>query len=102
MYEANMTKMCCKTRYKLVMTDIMMPIMDGYEAAQAINKKQKELSMSDPTVNRIPIIAITAALNENTLQLCYNSGIITALSKPVHHDAIRDLIHDYYQGNKEF
>ena len=33
MYIANMTKTCCDVRYRIILTDINMPRMDGIEAA---------------------------------------------------------------------
>jgi len=34
MYIANMTKTCCNVRYRIILTDINMPRMDGIEAAE--------------------------------------------------------------------
>ena len=60
-YKQNITKVCCKTRYKIIMTDIMMPIMDGYQEAEEIHKLQAKLREVDPTIPEIIIVAITAA-----------------------------------------
>ena len=40
---------------KIVITDLLMPVMNGYEAASAIRRREENKSW-----NRIPIIALTA------------------------------------------
>ena len=35
-YQKNMTKSCCDVRYKVILLDIQMPVMDGIEAAKNI------------------------------------------------------------------
>jgi len=37
-FKANMEKTCCRKRYKLVLTDLNMPEMDGFDAARNIFK----------------------------------------------------------------
>ena len=34
MYMSNMQKTCCNVRYRLILTDLMMPRMDGIEASE--------------------------------------------------------------------
>lgn len=58
----------------LILLDIMMPELDGYEAAKLIlkNKKTKD----------IPIIFLTAKQDQDTISKCYEVGGAEYLSKP--------------------
>jgi len=63
--------------YDLIMMDIMMPIMNGYEATQAIRALDKKDAKS------IPIVAMTANAFEEDKQKGFESGMNGYLSKPI-------------------
>ncbi len=58
----------------LIMMDIMMPEMDGLEAARLIHE--------NPKTRSIPIIAVTALSSRKDKQKCLESGCDDYLSKP--------------------
>lgn len=63
--------------YDLVLMDVQMPVMDGYEATQAIRRLKRE-EQSD-----IPIIAMTANAFETDRNLAIKSGMNAHISKPI-------------------
>ena len=63
--------------YDLVLMDIQMPSMNGYEATKEIRK------LKDPDVSRIPIIAMTANAFEEDRQRAKESGMNGFITKPV-------------------
>lgn len=63
--------------YDLILMDIQMPNMNGYQAAEAIRK------MDDPSKAGIPIIAMTANAFEEDKQNAYAAGMDAHLAKPV-------------------
>jgi len=69
--------------YDLILMDIQMPDMDGYEATRVIRKW--ELSQGHYT----PIIALTACVLNNEERLCKQAGMDAFLSKPLR---VKDLI----------
>lgn len=70
-------------RYDLVLMDVQLPHMDGYEATRQIRDVQKQLGHS------APIVALTSTFSELDRQRCLDAGMDDVLNKPV---AVADLL----------
>ncbi len=64
-------------QYDLVLMDLQMPEMNGFEATKNIRKSGK------PNATKIPIIAMTANVMDDDVAMCYQSGMNGHLSKPL-------------------
>ena len=62
--------------YNIILMDIQMPIMDGYEAARLIR------AFADPAKASIPIVAVTANAFEEDRKLALEAGMNGHLAKP--------------------
>ena len=63
--------------YSLILMDIQMPIMDGWQAAKAIRE------LDNPALARIPIIALSANAFESDKRASIESGMNAHLPKPL-------------------
>jgi PAS domain S-box-containing protein len=72
--------------YDLILMDIQMPEMDGYEAAWAIREAEKG------TEKHIPIIALTANATQEDRDKSLNCGMDGFLSKPIKSDNLYKCI----------
>jgi CheY-like chemotaxis protein len=72
--------------YDLILMDIQMPNMNGYETTRAIRR------MDDPGKAEIPIIAMTANAFEEDKREAYRSGMNGHLAKPVNVQELLKLL----------
>lgn len=68
---------CSSEFYDAVLMDIQMPIMDGYTAARKIR------TLPDPSLARIPIIAISANAFDEDKEASRQAGMNAHLAKPI-------------------
>ena len=64
-------------QYDLILMDVQMPFMNGYEATRRIR------AMSEPAIANIPIVAMTANAFEEDRQKAFESGMNEHIPKPV-------------------
>lgn len=74
-----------KRRYDLVLMDCQMPVMDGYQATQAIRQ--------NPQWQNLPVIAVTANVMQGDRENCLASGMNDYITKPYKRDELRAVIH---------
>ena len=76
----------CQQDFDVVLMDLQMPVMDGFQATQAIRK------LADPRRARLPIIAVTAHALKGDAERCLAAGMDGYLSKPVQREELLELI----------
>ena len=64
--------------FDVILMDLMMPVMDGYESSREIRKIEKQ----DESRGYTPIIAFTANTLNNDFQKCLENGMDYLMEKP--------------------
>mgnify|MGYP003050944214 FL=1 len=75
-------------RFDFIFMDIMMPVMDGLEAARQI----RTLNRKD--TKEIPIIAMTANAFQDDVRECIDAGMNAHIAKPIDIEKVKMTIFD--------
>jgi signal transduction histidine kinase/CheY-like chemotaxis protein len=75
-----------KHDYDVVLMDVQMPIMDGFQATAAIRR------LADPAKAGVPIIAMTAHALKEDADRCLAAGMDAYVSKPIEADEFIELV----------
>ena len=78
--------------YDMILMDVQMPVMNGYEATQAIRRSFHELAKT------IPIIAMTANAFSEDIQHSLSVGMNAHISKPVEMTVLEKTIRNIKSG----
>lgn len=84
-----------KQRFDIILMDIQMPVMDGFEATTHIRTFEQQNKLP-----RTPIIAVTAHTMEHYRELCLERNMDDYMSKPVKkqpfHEMVKKWLHPTY------
>ncbi|KAL2863641.1 putative sensor histidine kinase/response regulator [Aspergillus lucknowensis] len=75
--------------FHVVLMDVQMPTLDGYNATREIRKDL------DPNVNEVLVIAMTASAIEGDREKCLEAGMNNYLPKPVRSNILSDMLDGY-------
>ncbi|KAI9811780.1 MAG: hypothetical protein M1827_005325 [Pycnora praestabilis] len=77
--------------YHLVLMDVQMPVLDGYEATRLIRKDE------DPVVRGVLVIAMTASAIRGDREKCLDAGMNDYLAKPVRAQVLKSKLEEYLE-----
>ena len=75
--------------FDMILMDVMMPVMDGYEATRRIRRLNRQ------EISDIPIIAMTANAFEEDRTAAMEAGMNEHLAKPFRMEALHDMMHKF-------
>lgn len=80
--------------YNVILMDIQMPIMDGYEATRAIR------ACAHPQAATIPILAMTANAFQEDVAAALDAGMNGHISKPIDTTMLYETLHNLLVGDQ--
>ncbi|HXP52617.1 MAG TPA: ATP-binding protein, partial [Bacteroidia bacterium] len=76
------------TNHDVIIMDVQMPVMDGYEATRRIR------SDVSPSRNQVPIVALTASIIQTDINKCFAAGMNGFVPKPFNTNELLLALHD--------
>lgn len=94
MFQKDLLKTCCELHYKLVLMDLNMPIMDGYDATIQILSQFRKVFPDEqyPNGDKLFVVAVTAFVNDENIKKCFKVGMVEVLHKPVNCEALGEAL----------
>jgi two-component system, sensor histidine kinase and response regulator len=84
-----------KASFDLVLMDIQMPEMDGFEATVALREREKA------TNAHRPVVALTAHAMKGDEQRCLSAGMDGYLSKPIRAEELDNILEKYARRSRQ-
>ena len=75
--------------YRLVLMDIQMPVMNGYDSTRHIRALER------PDIKSMPIIAMSANAFAEDIKLCKESGMNEHIVKPIDFGKVLEILEKY-------
>jgi PAS domain S-box-containing protein len=75
-----------QSQFDLILLDVQMPVMDGYEAARQIRRQE------EGTGRHVPIVALTAHAMRGDFEQCIAAGMDGFLTKPINIKEFRNVL----------
>ena len=93
-----------KKRFDLILMDMQMPVMDGYEAIGKIREIESKYGCDetspDPLLLRIPIVAVTAHAMKGDQEKCIEAGADDYLTKPLRKNKLLAVIEKWTKNRQ--
>ena len=90
-----MLKSAPADKYDIILMDIQMPNMGGYEATKIIR------GLDDPIRSKIPIVAMTANAFKEDVEKAINAGMNAHVAKPVDATKLIDTLNEVVEENRK-
>lgn len=68
--------------YNLILMDLMMPIMDGFQSVKHLREIEETLSKVEGRIPGVPIVAISATISDVVVEKIAEAGMDDYISKP--------------------
>lgn len=85
-------ELASRDEYSVILMDLQMPEMDGYEATRELRKRGYKK----------PIIALTAHAMKEERQRCLDNGFNDHMTKPIDRDVLVGRLFDYVSESPSF
>ncbi|MCA8922173.1 MAG: response regulator [Planctomycetes bacterium] len=76
------------TRFDLVLMDVQMPGMDGYQVTRGLREVERARGDARP----VPVVAVTAGVSEDERARCREAGMVEFLEKPLRWQVLSDAV----------
>jgi CheY-like chemotaxis protein len=85
-------EMACQIKPDLILLDIQLPVMDGYEVARELKKTSE--------VHQIPIVAVTSYAMVGDKEKILDAGCVGYIEKPIAPETFVSEIEQYLEPHK--
>jgi len=86
-------RMASAEKPDVILLDIMMPIMDGYEVMRRLK--------ADDNTRDIPVVMLTAKSSQSDIRRCEEMGAVAYITKPFNLEDLRNTVNRIVNGSDE-